>query len=94
MGKEYSRDLVDRLAVVRAGLKRLKDEEEQLKTELSGLNTKFVDGHDFVVIVRDLERKSLDLDRVKDEMGPLWMEDHTVTTYFQRFDVESKDSKL
>ncbi len=92
MNKEIIKANVDRLAEIRQELKKLKAEEEQIKTDLSSLNEKFIEGNNNVLVLRDMERTSLDIDRVKEEMGAFWYEQHLVTTYFQRFDVESKTS--
>lgn len=94
MKKELIRSKVDRLAIIRQEQKRLKAEEEQLKNDLSSLNEKFIEGNKFILMVRDSERTGLDLDSVRQEMGDIWYEKHLVTTYFQRFDVESKQSQL
>jgi hypothetical protein len=94
MKKELVRSKVDRLALIRQEMKRLKTEEDQIKNDLGSLNEKFIEGNKFVLMVRDSERTGLDLDRVRDEMGVFWYEQHLVTTYFQRFDVESKESQL
>lgn len=94
MKKEIVRSKVDRLALIRQEMKKLKTEEEQIKTDLASLNEKFIEGNRFVVMVRDSERTGLDLDRVKMEMGAFWYDQHSVTTYFQKFDVESKESQM
>lgn len=94
MKKDLVRSQVDRLALIRQEMKRLKTEEDQIKNDLGALNEKFIEGKRFVLIIRDSERTSLDLDRVKEEMGAFWYDQHLVTTYFQRFDVESKESQL
>lgn len=93
MNKELIKLQVDRMAHIRQELRKLKAEEEQIKNYLSSLNEKLIEGNNYVLILRDMERTSLDLDRVKEEMGTFWYEQHLLTTYFQRFDVESKDSQ-
>jgi hypothetical protein len=92
MNKEMIRSKVDRLAQIRQEQKKLKTEEDQVKADLLSLNEKFIEGNNYVLVLKDMERTSLDLDRVKEEMGAFWYEQHLVTTYFQKFDVESKDS--
>ena len=94
MNKATVRSYVDRLAYIRQEMKRLKAEEDQIKIDLGGLNEKFIEGNKYVLMIRDGERSGLDLDRVKEEMGTFWYEQHLVTTYFQRFDVESKDNQF
>ncbi len=94
MNKTTIRSYVDRLAYIRQEMKKLKAEEEQIKIDLGGLNEKFIEGNKYVLMIRDGERSGLDIDRVKEEMGTFWYEQHLVTTYFQRFDVESKDNQF
>jgi len=94
MNKATIRSHVDRLAYIRQEMKKLKAEEDQIKIDLGALNQKLIEGNKFVLMVRDGERSSLDLDRVKEEMGAFWYDQHLVTTYFQRFDVESKDTQF
>jgi hypothetical protein len=94
MKKDLVKSQVDRLAFIRSEMKRLKDEEDQIKNDLGSLNEKFIEGNRFVLIVRDCERTSLDLDRVREEMGAFWYDQRLLTTYFQRFDVESKESQM
>jgi hypothetical protein len=94
MNKATIRSHVDRLAFIRQEMKKLKAEEDQIKTDLGGLNQKLIEGNNFILMIRDGERSGLDLDRVKEEMGAFWYDQHLVTTYFQRFDVESKDNQF
>lgn len=93
MNKQQIKKMVDRLAEIRKEAKKLKTEEDQIKNDLATLNEKFIEGNEYVLTIKDQERTSLDLDRVKEEMGSFWYDQHLVTTYYQRFDTESKESQ-
>ncbi len=74
-------------------MKVLKKEEEQIKDELLKTGQKIIFENKYVVLIKDAERLSLDLDRVVEELGEEWYQEHQVTTYFFKFEIEDQEDK-
>lgn len=83
-------ELVDRLAEVRAEMKRLSDEESDIRATLLALEQNIIEGERNTAIVKLVVSNRFDTAATKKEMGAAWYDAHTVPSKSIRIETVAK----
>jgi hypothetical protein len=86
-------DTVDHLGVIKARIAELQTEHDRLRDILVENGPGAYEGEFFRATVSESERHTLDMDAVREKLGPKWCEKHTNVTEFPRVCVTARSGK-